>query len=782
MFKAAIHIGKKNLLRVSVFLLICLYPNFLFAQSTQTLATQLADGLTDKTNRIPQNLSYVQTNKGVFEKGEDIWFKVYEVDAKFFEPSNLSEILYVQVVSAKNNEVAWQEKYTISDGFAEGHIPINDSLEIGTYYIIASSAFSTNKNINSFSGVRKIEIIDNIRSFVNSIQKLSNSQEFESLQLFPEGGQLVNKLPCRVAFKALDKKGMPYDFQGVVYEDKEKLVEIRSKHAGMGSFIFIPKKGKLYEVQIEKNGTLHKIPIKGIFNNGVALSLSQQNEENASFRIYRSELLEKEKLYLRIQMRGIVYGIATINPGQVSKVAMPLEMLPRGIAECTIFNERLEPIAERLLFVNDAKKLSIECTLSPSKQEGFYNKREKITAKIRVTDAHGKPIIGNFGISVFEQIFENVNDSKNIASHFYLSTQIKGRIHNPDYYFNQKNKDRLANLDLLLLTQGWRKYTWKEENLNQLREDTLSLLTNGLVGEAKQVKKKKNGVENLPTIVSFNPNENEMGAFIDVYEDGSFIIPSKELQRNKDGYAYFKYFAADDLKYKFDLSNPFSSINSIKNIDSLLYPIQTIEGEKLPDLSIRSSFDVIKLDDIVVKAKSKVMIRDRYLSKLDSIAKLAYTTDYVCKHNILNCKIHVLDKENRKPVEGEIYMKLLVWTDRGFEEGTDLSRGFINPPLPPYHYPDFTDEFLLDAYQIFRMPGIYPKKEFYQPDYEKYEDPGTDHRNALFWNPFVITDTKGEAEISFFCSDIYSKFNLVIEGIGYEGLIGTKELEFGVSE
>ncbi|MBD0825540.1 hypothetical protein ICJ85_16155, partial [Aestuariibaculum marinum] len=142
---------------------------------------------------------------------------------------------------------------------------------------------------------------------------------------------------------------------------------------------------------------------------------------------------------------------------------------PQGIAEFTLFNSELKPLAERLVYVNPQKQLHINTTLDKTE----YKTREKVNLSIKVTDENGLPVIAHLGLSVFDKLYENNQDSKNILTHYMLSSQLKGNIYNPEYYFDENIplRHRQEALNLLMLTQGWRRYIWNIENLKESHQN-----------------------------------------------------------------------------------------------------------------------------------------------------------------------------------------------------------------------------------------------------------------------------------------------------------------------
>lgn len=84
-----------------------------------------------------RELVYLQTDKGIYETGEDLWFKTYTMDAQSLALSDKSKTLFVEVFDAKDS-IVWQEKYPVRSGIAEGHIYIDKNLAEGDYRVYAT--------------------------------------------------------------------------------------------------------------------------------------------------------------------------------------------------------------------------------------------------------------------------------------------------------------------------------------------------------------------------------------------------------------------------------------------------------------------------------------------------------------------------------------------------------------------------------------------------------------------------------------------------------------------
>ena len=390
------------------------------------------------------------------------------------------------------------------------------------------------------------------------------------------------------------------------------------------------------------------------------------------------------------------------------------------------------------------------------------------------------------GLSIYDGIYQNLQDSKNIVTHYYLSTQLKGNIYNPSYYFDAKNKNIKESLDLLMLTQGWRRYVWNQSNLKALKTQR-QVVFDSIKGKVTFPKKhQKKPQQSLPTLMAYTPDKKGQEEFIIVDSTKAFTITPKHLKLGN--HVYFKLMVPQKPKYYFNINdNAFSTINTVRKTKTINYPlaknsisVETIKPFKYPS-------DIKVLDEVMVNAKKRKVRRDKYLGKLDSIVKLEMTNDYVCIKNHLNCPVlGPFDKGSKKPVEGEIYYLhwRTVYKQRGksVESGSSDSTPLMIPPLPPYKYPVLTDEYLMSRFNLIRTKGYYGKREFYQPIYDKdtIEDAFPDYRNTLYWNPSVITNKNGEATIEFFCSDINTKFIGNLEGVDSKGLLGSEKFEFVV--
>lgn len=767
---------------IIILFLLCFWHSF--AQENSVITDQLADQLQSVAKNSAADLVYLQTSKTIYETEEDVWFKGYILDAQDFKPSSRNKTLFVQLIGEKTDTIVWEKKYEIENGFVHGHLYLKDDLPEGNYTLAAYSSNSFIKEQKEFYALKKITIVKTIsqKPTIKPVEKDS----IVHFSTFAEGGKLVSGIQSRLAFKAVNSKGLPLEVSGNLFENNTLLRSFKSNHVGMGEFIFIPDSNKKYHVELSEpnSETNKKYEIATIEKSGKTLQLLTNTSDFAVFKISQSEGSKPEKVFLRLQIRGVVYSIATGVLKKDLTFKIPLTDVPRGIAEVTLFDENVAPIAERLVFVKQEQKLKIETQLNKNE----FTTRDKANLKIKVTDENDQPTVAHLGISVYDAIYQNKLDAKNIQSHYLLSTQLKGNIYNPAYYFDEKNKDRKEALDLLLLTQGWRDYVWNESNLKE-KDVVNSIIYDEIKGTVQLEKPNKKTLlndSNPKGLTVFAADDSKGKDLMMTDGDGFFTIGPKELKKGEGGYTYVKLMTPDKPKYQILIKDDsFEKINSARKSKTVIYPLPEIVKINPQVVSpFIGRISINKLSEVVILSKKKQQVfRDKYIGKLDSLYRINYRTpDFYCPlTNYLNCPrcidgCHSADR--LKPLEGGKYINTANYVS------ITRCRVYKNDDrdIITYHYPNLTESELLNHLNMKRIEGYYGKKIFYEAVYDEVtlQDSTPDYRNTLFWKSDIITDKNGKAGVEFFCSDINSLFIGTIEGVSDAGLLGGENFEFKV--
>jgi len=736
------------------------------AQVSKHKLDSLAHSLETFSGDTARTSLYIRTSKDIYESMEDLWFKAYAVDSRHQLLSGIDQTLYIQLIHESKDSIVWEQAYPLDKGIASGHIYLDNALPDGNYWLCAYSAHSLSADAAWFQAVRRIRIVQHVAEL---LRKKPATPSTDSLQkkiqftLLPEGGVLLAGVTNRIAFKAVAENGLPCPVSGTLFDGNKAIGYFKSTHAGMGSFLLQPQSGSSYYVRLDTPFANTSYPLPQTRKQGMSFRLLSNNADSISFRIY-NQGSEKQLFYFRLQTRGLTQLMAAASIKDSLDLKLPLQEVTAGVAEATLFDHRPLPVAERLLYIKPDKRLSVTAKLS----QKSYGTKTKIQLQIHTADEQGKPVIAQLGAAGYDRIYHRPMDPKDIQTHYLLSTQLKGNIYNPGYYFDTTKTNREQALDLLLLTQGWRSYSWNEE---ELKRTGSTILSDSTRGQLVALRKKTRSTQQA---VMFFDAEQQHSQLTALDNSGSFWLSPENLKLS--GNIYIKHYG-DQQDFELKVYDPFEPIHKIKPWQKISYPLEGIPAtgqvnEADPFVLTRGS---IKLKAVEIQGKTTAVFRDKYIGHLDSLAKYQQLTDKT-HGGWLNCPAGDGDE---RPVEGQTY---IVWTGPNPPTSHPFSFNSTNTKQIVYHYPKYTEEELLKMWGLARAKGYYPKKEFYQPDYDKAPDPLPDYRNTLLWAPDIITDENGNATLEFFSSDINTAFYGVVEGISGNGMVGKCDFEFMVTK
>jgi hypothetical protein len=286
------------------------------------------------------------------------------------------------------------------------------------------------------------------------------------VQFFPEGGDLVANAWSMVGLKVVDANGLGKEAQGSVFDqDGQKVADFKTLAFGMGRFGLKPLLGKKYQARLKNaQGTEFTYQLPAVKERGLTMAVNPLKEGNISVRGfltgYADGVGRPKAVYVIGQTRGKIYftGQASMNK-DVFVMEVPFSTLPTGVCQITMFSDTGEPLAERLVFVDRAMNLHLSLTL----EKPVYKPREKVTMHLKALDYSGKPVAGHFSVAVTDaQKVEQETDGPTILTHLLLTSDIRGHIEQPGYYFSSRHPEAGLALDNLMLTQGWRRFLWQD--------------------------------------------------------------------------------------------------------------------------------------------------------------------------------------------------------------------------------------------------------------------------------------------------------------------------------
>mgnify|MGYP000527351490 CR=1 FL=1 len=409
--------------------------------------------LNDYNNYNPIEKIYLQTDRDLFSAGELLWFSAYGVIGPFHEFTMASRVLHIDLV-APNNKVVLSQTHELDKGRSAGSIELPKNLYSGNYQLRAYTQWMRNFDTD-FLFTKKIKIL-------NTSGKTAPNSATESkldLQFFPEGGHAVVGIASKIAFKAIGNDGLPQKVTGKVLDSEDKPVAIlNTLDRGAGFFQLMPKKGVQYEAVLD-DGT--RYPLPEILENGYTVSVNNLNEKSIKVIVQASPALRENPFYAigHIRQRKYYQGKFEFGESQILTFEIPKNNMPSGVLTLTLFDANKKPRSERAVFVNNQEELVISTKIDNKK----FEKRAKVKMDVKVTDTYGRPITTNLSIAVTDNgQVQKDEASTTILSHLLLQSDIKGEVTDPGLLFMDQKRTTLNQLDLVMLTHGWRKFPWQE--------------------------------------------------------------------------------------------------------------------------------------------------------------------------------------------------------------------------------------------------------------------------------------------------------------------------------
>jgi len=434
-----------------LFILMLISPIILFSQSSQdlTVVRQVVEtyGACEK--------SYVHTDRDYYTGGGDIYFKVYLTDATLHQEKARSKVAYVDLLD-ENKKIVQSRIIAIQDGYGMGDFQITSKYKSGNYILRAYTEYM--KNFDTAFFFRKTIYI---RSVTNVSATEAIVPKEARMQFFPEGGDLVDGLASKVGVKFTNESGFGGQITGEILDaTQQKIADISTNESGFGQFSVTPKKGQTYTFEGIYNGQKLKATLPTSLKEGAVLTIDNSEEEEMRVQINTNIPTDMTNGYLIGQAMGKVFFKEKISKESSTNFELNGFDIPIGVLHFTLFDNQGRPRAERLVFNHTGID---DFNVDISADKAAYKKREKVQLKLDVYDDNGEVIPTDLSMSVRNSYLERATaNNDNIQSYLLLSSDIKGVIENPTAYFKDNEKATKAKLDLLLMTQGWRRFLWQD--------------------------------------------------------------------------------------------------------------------------------------------------------------------------------------------------------------------------------------------------------------------------------------------------------------------------------
>jgi hypothetical protein len=813
-----------------VFTLLFVCSNHLIAQQKATAPVKL---FFEKV--------YLHTDRDVYAQGDTIWYKAYMVNAQTNTPIFSSGNLYAELVSKDSSSIVSREILHLTGGTGNAEFALSDSIPAGKYLLRAYTNWMRNFGDN-FLFEKDITILNTL-SAVNTVADkskpsgnkkntlIANKTNIKpngiTVRFYPEGGSLVEGVNSLVAVKAENNLGKGIPAKGAILSATgDTAATFNCDTLGMGIFLLMPAKGQVYHATINKQSfTINQALLKGFsirvtHRDSLINVIVSCNDAALAENTGKSFTLSGKhggKTYFRQQI--------TIT-GNQSLVNISDAVFPDGIVALTLLEDgkdQSKPHSERLIYVHHAVDTTL---LNVKTDKPIYQSKEKVTARIKTNGGKASLSFASIDAGIVPV------QAGNIVSYLELQSELKGAVEKPARYFDPANVNRFKQLDLLLMTQGWRDFVWRRMQDTAIR---LSYnLENGLAVSGKVLSGNSGKPLNHVNITMF-ANSNKGTRLFSGSTDslGRFLFTGLEQYGDHN----VKLSAADNKGEK----------KGAFDVDTLsILPVKAYAQANMPDTAntvlstavIKRRSDVLNekrkggsnLKEVNIKAKRVV------INLMSGLTLMAFgpdqsfditSKDYEFKtlewwalHNIKGATAsNELDSDGN-PITGVVIPTLdtVRISATGYASKTRLlpPQFFINGrdyttdnnteaeayrstyyPVPiaqfkkivVKHMTTIINQLPVDRYFLFltlkedamvgynpgvlnpELKGYYQAKTFYKPLYDNpASQTKTDLRATLHWEPNITTDANGEATVTFYNADPKGKIRIVAEGITDKGV------------
>ena len=755
----------------------------------------------------PQEKTYLQTDRNSYLSGDVIWFKAYVLlNGK---PTVLSKVVYVELVDTKG-KILQKKMLKLIKGMAKGDMEIDKELQQDNYYLRCYTMWML--NFPSFITEKQIVVASN-NATKQGTGKLLNPGL--NVGFFPEAGNLVQGLKSVIAFKATDQLGRPVEVNGNVFNSKnEKVTAFTTVHDGMGSFELTPAANESYNAVIQF-GTARPMSfaLPASKAEGITLSVDNSNPGKTFARIERAEKngAQYNELIVMAQLNYQVVYMAKLNidEGQ-DAFAINKKNLPPGIMQVAVLSASGVPLAERLVFVANHKTDNL--LLKTDTVNTGKRKKNVISFNAsEFTDLQAAASIVNADADI-------VKYGPGIQSTLLLSSDLKGNINEPGYYFKDQLPETLKQLDLLMLVNGWRRYKLDEmiagkySPLSYPFETGLSITGKVLQSNGKDPL--KSGKINMvikgedSTSIMAEAKTNPSSVFIidniDFRKEATFYYQGTNNERAnaivsvKIDQPYFDTVKQVNLNYAVTLNADADNgllnswLEERKYSDSISRKMLkgvTVTAKKrsaADSLNKLYASDLFFDSDQTLAVDESVHYTDiwRYLQA--NVAGISVTNTDTGTQVFFNRFMgtgffseveggnNVQFFLNEVPVSADVIDNVDI-TDIGlvkvFKDNTAIALGAIRGAIAVYTLKGKTGrDWRQKGFDFVKRPGYSVSREFYGMDYSRLnrESLFSDIRPTIYWNP-ELKLKEGKGLIEFYNDDICKKFKIIIEGIDANG-------------
>ena len=752
-----------------------------------------------------QEKLFLHLDRPVYLSGETMWFKVYAVDATYARPLALSSVAYVEVLDAQNHPVL-QGKIALKNAVGQGSFVVPAAVASGSYTVRAYTSWMKNFAPEAYFH-SPVTLLNTFVASGVAARPAKDSGVFEA-QFFPEGGNLVQGLRSKVAVQVTGPAGRSVAATGKVLNQKGAVVATFSTlRRGMGSFPFTPASAQdTYKAVLTlASGQSISRPLPRAYAQGYVMHLERSTATELRLSIAATQRTP-ETLFLLAHSRqqiALATRLQLVN-GHVAYTFRPDQLLG-GVSHFTLFNQAQQPVAERLYFQRPTSGLIL--TAQPDKLQ--YGPRDKVQVQLALGGL-APATSASLSMAVYRLDSLAAAPAQPIDRYLYLTSELKGTVDDPDYYFTADDPEAADNL---MLTQGWSRFRWEDVLAPSLPAPKFLPEPNGPVVQARltragtdtprkgvltylsspgRIIRLTNAVSNEEGLVRFEMRHftgpQDLLVQTDPQQDSTcqlqLIEPfSTRFRSGRPGLTYglVPRFQLDYEKRHLQAQaqnryfGKYSSLYARERVDSLAFYGKSDETYLLDKYT---RFKV--LEEVLREYVPGVVVRIRK----DGFHFLV--TDKVNKTLLGENPMVLLDgvpvfNINKIMAIPAIKIRKLEVVDSRYFQGLALYNGIVSFST----YKGDLEGFPLDPRVLVQQyEGTQAQREFYAP---RYDTPAAqqsrlpDLRNLLYWNPNIaLAGDAAPQPLSFYTGDQPGRYRVVLQGLAADGKAGCQQFTFDV--
>ncbi|WP_337042871.1 TonB-dependent receptor plug domain-containing protein [Emticicia sp. 17c] len=802
---------------LSIFAALTIFLAFTFEDD---ISKQIYEQFNTYASTYPQEKAYLHLDKPYYTAGETIWLKAYLIEAATNTLDSASVPLYVELIDNQLGKIIDTKILKLEQGMAQGDFELSDSLHAGYYRLRAYTNWMRNFDESLFFS-KDIKV----HKSGEAIAPVKYDAQEIAFQFFPEGGQIIEGMENKVAFKATDMQGNGVDVKGIIINKTgDTLLRFESEHLGMGVFTFKAEPNETYTAKVKYRQVFEKeVALPNIEKEGYIMGIESVMDDKF-IRVYAGHNYTKPKdsgyMVVLGQSQGkVCYLAKTPVSNKAMFVKIPKEKFPQGISQFTVFDETGKPRCERLIFINKNDFLTINIT--PDKAS--YLPKEEVKLNIEAKDSDGDPIEGNFSVVVSDakQVLQPTYDD-NILNYLLLSSEVKGAIEKPDYYFATRSQEISRHLDILLMTQGWRRFRWEDVLKPELPQPKFMIEKGlSLSGEITRPNGKMFEKPISLTFVMFMEDKTRRIGMGEAAIDGTFSLNGLDFngkanlmvqavagKGNRNTKVFINKLPAPKLQV---VTIPFNPV-TFDEKDLADYLRRTEENLAIERM-IKARKEQL-LQEVVVKAKREAAMRDGRVLYSDASNTIKITPQMQSYGNVLDLlRGRVPGVQVMGNAMDPVVIIRGIGSLSGSSEPTFLLDGMITDKSVILSVP-VSDVDKIDilkganaaiygsrggngvisvltkrgnsdydwgkdkapGIEIAEINGYAVPKEFYSPNYKEasLEDfqpiNRPDYRSTIHWAPMIQTNAEGKASLTFFNSNAETTVNVSLEGLSVTGV------------